>query len=235
MTILLIFCLFFSSCSSKNNKNDYYSKALKSLEANNIEEAKNNILLYMSTYDDSKQETRDDAVILYTSFDFPASLNINLLKPSDCMEGKITLYKSYAQLGQTQNAIDILESRIHGYLPAREYAMLVVNFPTDSAYTISVLKQWNQIIKDEDKPLFLDLILSCIKNENMSENTARSAIEIAESMLSDSFYKNDNKMFANVYKSIALLLDKLYDTYNSSRYWKMVRMLNPDDEDIKGR
>lgn len=235
LTILLIFCLLITSCTkNKIEKSDYYSKALAAQEFGNIDEMRNYILLYMLNYDESKASTRDNAVVLYTSLDFPATLNTLVLKSSDCMEGRITLYKSYAKLGQINAANEILESRIHGYLPAADYAKLVVNYPTDQVYTLSVFKQWIQSVREEDKIQFLDLFIKFISGD-LSEKTAKSCLEIAETLMQDEYYKSNNIQFANLYKAMAILLDKLYDNYNSSRYWKMVNILNPDDTEAQNK
>lgn len=235
ITVLLLFVLIFTvSChKEKPEKIDYYKQAVIAYKEGDIEQARNNILLYMLNYDNTMESTRQNAVVLYTSLGFPDSLNITVLNSSDCIEGRITLYKSYAALGQIQKANDILESYIHGYLPTGDYALLIVNYPTDPNYTLSVLKQWNMNIKDSDKDMLLDLTLEFIK-QGLSDKTAKSALEFAELLLNDDYCKSDNVRYAKVYKIMAILLDDLYDVYNSSRYWRMVKILNPQDPDLSG-
>lgn len=226
--VLLIFLL--TSCKRSTAK-DYYRQIQISQQINDEISLKDNVLLYMLSYNERNDaQTRDEVVRLYCGYSHSDTLNTYLLRSSDVLEGRITLYRSYAALGQYQNASEIIETGIRGYLPTKDLLTLMINYPISSDYTFSYFTQWQSILRESDYDDFT-LLLEKFVRTDVSEKTLKDIFDLAEDLSKEEYFSNNTMMLSRVYKIMAVSLEKLHDNYNSNLYWKTVLNLNPQDNE----
>ena len=214
---------------TKPRKYDYLYKAKALVELGRKEEAKESILLYLMMVEET--DDRSFATDLFVDLNFSDVLNILILRPEDGVKQRIALYKSYAALGETDQAISILNLLTQD-LTFADFATLIVNFPCSSDYNATIFQAWQQNLNDTDIALFTELIVRFARQENVTENASQILIKTAELAMADERFKYNNVLLSRLYKASAYALENIHDTYNSSIYLEEAKRLNPADPEL---
>ena len=214
---------------SKPKKYDYLYKAKALVELGRKEDAKESILLYLLMVEDTDE--RSFATDLFVDLNFSDVLNILILKPEDGVKQRIALYKSYTALGETDQAITILNLLTQD-LTFADFTTLIVNFPCSSDYNATIFQAWQQNLNDTEVALFTELLVRFSKYEKSTENASQIVIKTAELAMSDERIKYNNVLLSRLYKASSFALENLHDTYNASIYFEEAKRLNPVDPEL---
>ena len=214
---------------SKPKKYDYLYKAKSLVELGRKGEAKESILLYLLMVEDT--DDRSFATDLFVDLNFSDVLNILILRPEDGIKQRIALYKSFAALGETDQAIAILNLLTQD-LTFADFTTLIVNFPCSSDYNATIFQAWQQNLNDSDISLFSELIVRFSKYDNITENASQIIIKTAELAMSDERFRFNNVLLSRLYKASSNALENLHDTYNASIYLEEAKRLNPSDPEL---
>lgn len=210
-------------------KYDYLYKAKSLVELGRKEDARECILLYLLMVEDT--DDRSFATDLFVDLSFSDVLNILILRPEDGIKQRIVLYKSFAALGETEQAINILNLLTQD-LTFADFATLITNYPCSSDYNATIFQAWQQNLNDSDLALFTDLIVRFAKLDDITENASQIIIKTAELAMSDERYKYNNMLLSRLYKASAFALENIHDTYNASKYYEEAKRLNPSDPEL---
>lgn len=251
--VLLVFCLLLiTSCNkaeraynsgkyqqaldildSKENpgKEDYLLKAKTLNSMGRKEEARESILLYMILADSSDE--REFASNLFIDLKFSDVLNVLLLRPTDGIKAQITIYKSYANMGDYDRAKVILSDYLSENLTVAEFITLIVNYPVESDYIVAFLSAWLPNLNTEQKTLYLELLHTFSEYEDLSEESVIEGVDITDKMLMDSFYTSDNIRHSEIYKIRARFLTRIFDVQDAQICYEKAYELNPEDPQLK--
>lgn len=211
------------------SKQDYYYKIKSLTELGRPEEARESVLLYLLMAQENDE--REFATDLFIDLGFSDVLNILILKPSDGLKAKITLYKSYTALGETSKAIE-MANLLTENLTFRDFCTLLVNFPCSADYNIRIFRAWRENLLDADILVFTDLLQKFTVSDIINEDAAKDIINICEHAMKDSRFENEPLLMSKLYKISALALEELHDKYNSSVYFNEALKLNPQDPEL---
>ncbi len=178
-----------------------------------------------------ENDERDFATDLFIDLGFSDVLNILILKPSDGLKARITLYKSYTALGDTAKAIETANLLTEN-LNFRDFCTLLVNYPCSAEYNVKIFRAWRENLLDADILVFTDLLQKFIKSEIITEEAAKEIINICELTMKDSRFENEMLLKTKLYKIAGFALEKLHDKYNSSVYFHEALILNPQDTEL---
>ncbi|MCR5761556.1 MAG: hypothetical protein K6F82_06150 [Sphaerochaetaceae bacterium] len=251
--VLLVFCLLaLSSCNkaerayssgkyqealeileAKDNpdKEDYLLKAKTLNSMGRKEDARESILLYMILA--SSSDEREFASNLFIDLKFSDVLNVLLLRPSDGVKAQITIYKSYANMGDYERAKVILSDYLSESLNVSDFITLIVNYPVEPDYVMAFLKAWLPNLNQEQKALYLELLQTFSEYENLTEDSVLEGVDITDKMLLDSFYTSDNVKLSAIYKIRGRFLTRIFDVTDAQACYKKAYELNPEDPELK--
>lgn len=208
---------------------DYYIKLKSLLALGKNEEARESILLYMLLSDD--QQKREEVSRYFISENYSNELNVTILRPTDSLESQITLYKSYIELKDYANARSIVNDYLVSELSLEELTTLIINYPLDSDFIITMLSIWQTTLTDSDKDTYLLLLKRFSKLESISESSAKVCVDITTRLEGDEYYCNDNQSLITIYTIKADILQQLHDVYNSNLYRRLAQQLEELNEE----
>lgn len=211
------------------SKFDYLYKAKALVELNRKEEARDSILLYLLMVE--PEDEREFATDLFVDLEFSDVLNVLILQPEDGIKQRIALYKSYTALGETDQAIQVVNLLTQD-LTFRDFATLITNFPCSYDYNASIFQAWQQNLNDADISDFSNLLVRFSKDADITENAAKILIKTAELAMSDERFASNNLLLSRLYKASGLALEKIHDNYNASIYLTEASRLNPQDPEL---
>lgn len=244
---LLFFILLLSSCSNsyslykKNNyeqaialasmeKNpsvkDYFAKAMSYVALGRKEEAKESSLIYLLMSDDN--QNRPFIADIFVDLKFSDYLNVLALRPTDGLKAQITLYKSYLNFKQPENAKNIVTYYLQNNLNIADLLTLLVNYPLDVDFIAERFVNWSNSLNNQDLSEFLELLLQFSKLSLINENCAKIMVQLTSKL--DSLTNND---LCNCYWIIGNALNTLKDPTNAKKYWKAAYNLNPQNTELQ--
>ncbi len=181
---------------------------------------------------DSSDE-REFASNLFIDLRFSDVLNVLLLRPSDGIKAQITLYKSYASMGDYDRAKGILSDYLSTNLSVEEFITLIVNYPVEPDYVVAFLTAWLPNLSIEQKALYLDLLQSFSEYENLTEHSVLEGVDITDKMLLDGYYTSENSRHSAIYKIRARFLTRIFDNQDADICYRKAYSLNPEDPQLK--
>lgn len=202
---------------------DYYIKLKSLLELGKKDEAKESLAIFMLLSEDPVK--REEVSHFFIEAGFSDELNVSLLRPDDSLESLITIYKSYINLKDFYNAKLMLNDHIKSKLSDSEFNTLIINYPVDSDYIITMLSIWQTTLTQDDKDTYLLLLSRFSKLEDLTESSCKVCVDITTRLENDEYYNTKPDKMTVLYTLKADILSELHDNYNSNIYRKLAQQM----------
>ena len=214
---------------------DLILKARSYLALGESKKALESLFLYlMSDPSSQNPEDRSYAVTYFLSINTSDSLTVMAVLPEDGPDAMMALYRSYARLGDTENAKAML-SGLSDYLDFKSYISLMMSAPVESDFMLEGFVSWYSTIDEQELDSFLSLLNRFSSSVEMGEDTAKKCLALTDVLMGDSYFTENDINLSVLLKIKGNVLEKLFDKVNARLYWRQALKLNPDDEELKGR
>ncbi len=240
ISILLLFFVSFTLISCNNAQALYdkgsYEEALSALNSKKVlsksnhllkiktlvnlgrnEEARESSLLYLLMAESTDERTLP--VKLFTELGYSDPLNILVLKPSDGVRAQTVLFKSYFNMGQYDNAFNLLNDYMASDLSISQYIRILIDYPCNIPFTFEIFDSWYELLNKEDIDEYLDLFSDFIAL-NLADDITSECLQLISSIENNDMFYSDNKILSKVYKIKGDICCKLHDYYNGNLYYQ---------------
>ena len=214
---------------------DLILKARSYLALGENKKALESLFLYlMSDPSSQNPEDRSYAVTYFIASNTSDNLTVMAIRPEDGPDAMKALYRSYARLGDTDNAKSILSS-LSAYLDFKSYISLMMSAPVDSSFMLDSFISWYATIEEKELDSFLSLLSRFSSEMEMGEETAKKCLALTDVLMTDTYFTDDDLNLSALLKIKGNVLEKLFDKVNARIYWTQALRLNPADEELRGR
>lgn len=212
------------------SKNNHLLKIKTLVNLGRSSEARESTLLYLLMADSGDERTLP--VQLFTELGYSDALNILILKPSDGVKAQTVLFKSYFNMGQYENAFNLLNDYMSSGLSISQYLRILIDYPCNIPFTFEIFDSWYDLLTTEEIDEYLSLFSEFVKL-NISEETASECLQLISSMENNEMFNSNNKILSEVYKIKSDICYILHDYFNGNLYYQQFLKLRPGNSTFK--
>lgn len=191
-------------------------------------------LMYLLSYDGKDEQGRSFAVQVFLDTNRSDRIAVLALNKDDGFEARKTLYRAYCNLGDYDNAVQILEL-LSAEMDRVSYMNLIIENPVSDELILQSFSGWYESIGEESLDVYLTLLNRFSSEVSISESVAWKFLALADILMSNSYYNSDNIRLSAVLKIKGNILESLFDKVNARSYWSQAYNLNPDDEELRNK
>lgn len=252
---LFVFCLLLCSCTNvqkqydKGNyktvidtvakktspsQNDLLLQTKSYVNLGDENKALESALLYLLAYDGKDEQGRAYAVKVFLDTDTSDRVAVLVLDRNDGIDARIALFKAYSNLGDEENARQILDL-LSSEMVFSDYMTLLLENPVSDDYILEVFTAWYANMEETDREPFLSYLARFSSEISITETVAWKFLSLTDVLMADEFYNSDDKRLSAVLKIKGNILESLFDKVNARIYWSQAYNLNPDDEELRNK
>ena len=191
-------------------------------------------LMYLLGYDGKDPQGRSYAVQVFMDTCTSDRIAVLVLDKEDGIEARIKLYKAYCNLGDYENAVQML-NLLSAEMDSEEYITLILDTPISDERILEAFLSWYEKLEESEQDIFLALLCRFSSEVTLSETSAWKFLSLTDVLMSSEYYNSDNRLISTVLKIKGNILDSLFDKVNARIYWTQAYNLNPDDEELANK
>ena len=191
-------------------------------------------LMYLLGYDGKDPQGRSYAVQVFMDTCTSDRIAVLVLDKEDGIEARIKLYKAYCNLGDYENAVQMMNI-LSAEMDSEEYITLILDAPISDERILEAFLSWYEKLEESEQDIFLALLCRFSSEVTLSETSAWKFLSLTDVLMSSEYYNSDNRLISTVLKIKGNILDSLFDKVNARIYWTQAYNLNPDDEELANK
>ena len=191
-------------------------------------------LMYLLGYDGKDPQGRSYAVQVFMDTCTSDRIAVLVLDKEDGIEARIKLYKAYCNLGDYENAVQMM-NLLSAEMDSEEYITLILDAPISDERILEAFLSWYEKLEESEQDIFLALLCRFSSEVTLSETSAWKFLSLTDVLMSSEYYNSDNRLISTVLKIKGNILDSLFDKVNARIYWTQAYNLNPDDEELANK
>ena len=191
-------------------------------------------LLYLLSYDGKNEQGRAYAVQIFLDTNTSDRITVLILTKDDGLEARKALYRAYSNLGDFENAVQMM-GILSSEMDTDQYIIMIIDNPISDERILGAFTTWYENIEEDELDNFLTLLCTFSSKVAISEPVAWSFLSLIDTLVANEYYVSDNIKLSTVLKIKGNILESLFDKVNARSYWIQAYNLNPDDEELKNK
>ena len=191
-------------------------------------------LMYLLGYDGKDPQGRSYTVQVFLDTCVSERIAVLVLDKDDGLEARKTLYRAYCNLGDYENAVQIM-NMLSSDMDSVSFMNLILDTPVSDELILETFYAWYEKITEDELDEFLSLLCRFSSEVTISETEAWRFLSLTDILLGLEYYNSDNRLLSTLFKIKGNILDSLFDKVNARIYWTQAYNLNPDDEELRNK
>lgn len=191
-------------------------------------------LLYLLSDDGKDEQGRAYAAQVFLDTNTSDRIAVLVLSKDDGFEARKALYRAYSNLGDYENAVQMM-GILSTEMETEEYIRMIIENPISDERILEAFTNWYDGIAEDELDSFLSLLCRFSSEVTLTEPVAWRFLSMTDTLVANEYYSSDNKKLSTVLKIKGNILESLFDRVNARSYWTQAYNLNPDDEELKNK